>query len=229
MSQVVHKSHNVSILLYHFVYPTKYRRSIISETIERELIKIYQEVEEAYEIDFLEIGADRDHIHFLIQSVSDYRPAKIIRTVKSITTRELRSRITSLTKIFFDQVVSLSRPLVVIRPKTGYSPEGVVEMGEKKHVLSQNRNFQQHLRENSHCFCVCFTTYCIGVTVCIMNADTAVGLSHEVVVIVFYLKVVDRIPVASVVSKENAGLVELQIVRDLSASPVYLSIHGISK
>ncbi|MBI4848456.1 MAG: IS200/IS605 family transposase, partial [Nitrospirae bacterium] len=28
MSIYIHKSHNVSVLLYHFVFPTKYRRMV---------------------------------------------------------------------------------------------------------------------------------------------------------------------------------------------------------
>lgn len=40
-------------------------------------------------IDFLEIGTDHDHIHFLVQSVPTYSPTKIVRTIKSLTVREL--------------------------------------------------------------------------------------------------------------------------------------------
>ena len=36
---------------------------------------------------FLEIGTDRDHVHFLVQSVPTYSPTKIITTIKSITAR----------------------------------------------------------------------------------------------------------------------------------------------
>lgn len=38
---------------------------------------------------FLEIGADQDHVHFLIQSVPVYQPTRIVRIVKSITAREM--------------------------------------------------------------------------------------------------------------------------------------------
>ncbi|MDR1893856.1 MAG: IS200/IS605 family transposase, partial [Spirochaetales bacterium] len=31
MSEYIHKSHNVSVLLYHIVCPAKYRRVVISE------------------------------------------------------------------------------------------------------------------------------------------------------------------------------------------------------
>ena len=45
-----------------------------------------------YEITFLEIGTDQDHVHFLLQSVPSYSPTKIVRTIKSITAREIFRR-----------------------------------------------------------------------------------------------------------------------------------------
>jgi REP element-mobilizing transposase RayT len=49
-----------------------------------------------YEIKFIAIGADRDHVHFLIQSVPMYSPAQIARTAKSISGRELFARMPTL-------------------------------------------------------------------------------------------------------------------------------------
>jgi REP element-mobilizing transposase RayT len=45
-----------------------------------------------YEIEFLEIGSEGDHVHFLVQSVPTYSPTQIIRTLKSITAREVFAR-----------------------------------------------------------------------------------------------------------------------------------------
>ena len=47
------------------------------------------QIEERYEIHFLEIGLDRNHVHFLIQSVPMNAPKKIIGAVKSITAKEI--------------------------------------------------------------------------------------------------------------------------------------------
>ena len=40
-------------------------------------------------MNFIEIGTDADHVHFLIQSVPLGSPTKIIQTVKSITAKEI--------------------------------------------------------------------------------------------------------------------------------------------
>ena len=90
ISTYVALSHNVSNLVYHFVCPAKYRRSIFSVEVEEHLKNICQEIELRYDyIRFLEIGADKNHVHFLIQSTPNYSPSQIIKIVKSITARQI--------------------------------------------------------------------------------------------------------------------------------------------
>jgi putative transposase len=89
VSRFIHKSHNVSVLLYHIVCPAKYRRAILTFEVDQKLKEIYLEISRRYEITFLEIGTDKDHVHFLVQSVPMYSPKKIVQTIKSITAREI--------------------------------------------------------------------------------------------------------------------------------------------
>ena len=89
MSQYVHKPHNVSVLLYHIVCPAKYRRSVFSARVEEKLKEVCAEIQKRYEITFVEIGSDQDHVHFLVQSVPMYSPKKIVQIIKSITAREI--------------------------------------------------------------------------------------------------------------------------------------------
>lgn len=70
------KSYNKNLLLYHFVCPAKYRGKIFTDEVELTLRNICEE-----------IGCDKDHVHFLLQSVLTYSPTKIITTVKNITSR----------------------------------------------------------------------------------------------------------------------------------------------
>ncbi|WP_240628297.1 IS200/IS605 family transposase [Tenacibaculum singaporense] len=49
-------------------------------------------IEDRYEIQFIEIESDKNHVHFLLQSVPTYSPSKIARTIKSITDREIFSQ-----------------------------------------------------------------------------------------------------------------------------------------
>ena len=79
----------MSVLLYHYVCPAKYRRVVFSDTVDETLKAVCLEISKRYEIEFIEIGTDKDHVHFLIQSVPTNSPTKIIQTVKSITAREV--------------------------------------------------------------------------------------------------------------------------------------------
>ena len=89
MSDYIHKRDNVSVLLYHFVCPAKYRRVVFSSNVDKTLKEVCLEISKRYDITFIEIGTDLDHVHFLIQSVPMESPTKIIRTVKSITAKEI--------------------------------------------------------------------------------------------------------------------------------------------
>ena len=51
--------------------------------------EICYEISERYEIQFIEIGYESDHVHFLVQIVPSMSVTKLVRTVKSITAREL--------------------------------------------------------------------------------------------------------------------------------------------
>ena len=83
-SRYVHKRHNVSVLMYHVVCAAKYRRVVMSEQVDEVLRQACLEIEKRWEIRFLEIGLDRDHAHFLIQSVPTYSATRTVTTVKSM-------------------------------------------------------------------------------------------------------------------------------------------------
>ena len=89
MSELIRKKHNVSVLLYHLVCPTKYRKAVLTPDVDEKLKEICEEISLRYEIEFLEIGTDSDHVHFFVQSVPTYSPTKIVRTIKSITAKEI--------------------------------------------------------------------------------------------------------------------------------------------
>ena len=88
-SKYIHKSHNVSVLLYHFVCPAKYRRAVFDDAVDMTVKDVCLEISKRYQIHFLEIGTDKDHVHFLVQSVPTYSATKIITIIKSFTAREV--------------------------------------------------------------------------------------------------------------------------------------------
>ena len=89
MSTYIHKSHNVTVLLYHLVFPAKYRRVVFDDQVDQVLQGVCLEIEKRYQIKFLEIGTDKDHVHFLVQSVPTYSVTKLVTIIKSMTAREI--------------------------------------------------------------------------------------------------------------------------------------------
>ena len=92
MSEYIHKSHNVTVLIYHLVLPAKYRRVVIDSHVDEVLKDVCLDIEKRYQVKFLEIGTDRDHVHFLVQSVPTYSVTKVVTLIKSLTAREIFKR-----------------------------------------------------------------------------------------------------------------------------------------
>jgi len=89
MDKHIYKRHNKTLLLYHLVFPVKYRKKIIEDSMSSFIKEICLEIGEKYEIEFIEIGTDEDHVHFLIQSVPSLSVDNIVRIIKSITAKQV--------------------------------------------------------------------------------------------------------------------------------------------
>ena len=77
------------MLLYHLVFPGKYRRAVFDEAVDGVLQDVCLDLERRYQLKFMEIGTDKDHVHFLVQSVPAYSVTKLVTLIKSITAREV--------------------------------------------------------------------------------------------------------------------------------------------
>ena len=89
MAKHIRRSHNTNLLLYHLVCPAKRRKKVFTTEVEKELKKVCEQIGECYEMIFVEIGCDEDHVHFLIQTIPLHSPTNIAKKVKSITAREI--------------------------------------------------------------------------------------------------------------------------------------------
>ena len=89
MEDHILKSHNKTLLLYHLVFPVKYRREIFTESVSESLKRICLAISARYEIHFVEIGMEENHVHFLVQGVPSMSVTQIVMTIKSITARRI--------------------------------------------------------------------------------------------------------------------------------------------
>ncbi|RLA82708.1 MAG: IS200/IS605 family transposase [Epsilonproteobacteria bacterium] len=101
MSEHIFKSCNKTLLLYHLVFPSKYRRNVFTKDVEKTLIEICVDIGIRYEINFIEIGNDEDHIHFLIQGIPSMPVSRIVQIIKSITAREVFSKHKEIKKLLW--------------------------------------------------------------------------------------------------------------------------------
>lgn len=89
MTHHIHKSHNISLLLYHLVFPTKFRRVVLDDKVDQQLKQICLGIGSRYEIQFVEIGTDHDHVHFLIQYIPSRSITQLVTIIKSITAKRI--------------------------------------------------------------------------------------------------------------------------------------------
>ena len=82
----------MTVLLYHLVFPAKYRRAVFDAQVDSILKDVCLEIEKRHQVKFLEIGTDNDHVHFLVQSVPTYSVTKVVTVIKSLTAREIFKR-----------------------------------------------------------------------------------------------------------------------------------------
>jgi len=74
------------------VFPVKYRKGVINQELGETIKEIGIEISERYEINIVEIGADEDHVHYMVQSVPNKSVTGIVTAIKSITAREMFRR-----------------------------------------------------------------------------------------------------------------------------------------
>ena len=83
---------------YHIVFPVKYRKSLLHPEITTEIKALAKEIGERYEIEFEQIGCDKNHIHILCSFHPKYSIGEVVRKFKSITARELFKKFPELKK-----------------------------------------------------------------------------------------------------------------------------------
>ena len=83
------------------MFPAKYRKKVFSKGVELSLKDVCIGISERYEINFIEIGVDEDHVHFLVQSVPVLSITKIVTTIKSILAKELFERHKEIKKLLW--------------------------------------------------------------------------------------------------------------------------------
>ena len=143
MSDHIIRSHNKSLLQYHLVCPTKYRRKVFTTEVEKTLVEVCDGISKRYEIGFIEIGTDEDHVHFLVQSVPVLSPQRIVELIKSITGKEVFAKHAEVKKILWGGHFWTSG--YYINTVGQYGNEEVIRNYVEKQGMKYQKVFRQQL------------------------------------------------------------------------------------
>ncbi len=126
--------------------PAKYRRKVFSGEVSLSLREVCIGIGERFEIHFVEIGIDEDHVHFLVQSVPVMQPKNIVQIIKSITGREIFKRHPEVKKHLWGGNLWTSG--YYVNTVGQYGNEEVI----KKYVKGQGREYRQIYRAQLNLF-----------------------------------------------------------------------------
>ena len=83
---------------YHIVFPVKYRKALLSDSVATEIKEISKRLAERYELYIEQIGCDQDHIHLLTSFHPKYSIGQVVRLFKSITAKQVFLKFPELKK-----------------------------------------------------------------------------------------------------------------------------------
>lgn len=77
---------------YHIVFPVKYRKALLDESVIKIIEETSEAIEQRYEIEMEAMGMDEDHIHLLCGGHPKLSIGRIVQVFKSLTAREIFKR-----------------------------------------------------------------------------------------------------------------------------------------
>ena len=76
----------------HLVFVTKYRRSVFTQEVMRELKLIFASVCKDFEAALVEVDGEQDHVHLLVNYPPKTSVSKLVNSLKGVSSRLLRNK-----------------------------------------------------------------------------------------------------------------------------------------
>lgn len=80
----------LSLIRYHFVFCTRYRRKVLEGAVETRFVDILQDICNRLNIKIVAIEVMDDHVHLVLNCLPDISPAEIMSKIKGVTSKKLR-------------------------------------------------------------------------------------------------------------------------------------------
>ena len=95
-----HTNTTVSLINYHFVFCTRYRRKIfLIQKVEERFKELIDEKCKELNIKIIAIECDKDHVHIFLNCIPTQSPADIMQYIKGYTSKILRKEFEQLAKM----------------------------------------------------------------------------------------------------------------------------------
>ena len=94
-------SHSRFDIKYHFVWVTKYRKSILTGSVGARLRDVVREICRTNEIEILQGAVSPDHVHVLLSCPPNLSPSKIMQYIKGKSSRKLLMEFKHLQKQYW--------------------------------------------------------------------------------------------------------------------------------
>ncbi len=123
--------HSVYNLKYHLVVITKYRHKCISNEILDDLKKIFKKIIEGKNGGVIEFNGEPDHVHLLFETPPQVELAKLVNSLKTVSSRLIRKKHSKYLKKYYLEPVFWSRSYCILT--TGGATTEIIE----KYIHSQ--------------------------------------------------------------------------------------------
>jgi putative transposase len=93
MRELRRAAHTVYSLHYHFVFTTKYRKSVLVGEIGQTVRDLIREICRSEDIEILEGHVRPDHVHLLLSAPPHLSPSRVMQAIKGKTSHHLLQEI----------------------------------------------------------------------------------------------------------------------------------------
>lgn len=150
------KSHSVYLLTYHIVFVTKYRRPVISDEIGYFMKEHAAYLCGRFGGELISAETDEDHIHLLVSMPPDVAPSRLVTTLKTQLSKEVRSEYTAHVRKylwgdapFWSSSYFIASTGTAVMEKVKEYIEGQRTEEHKRKYVKSGRYAKKRLRKNS--------------------------------------------------------------------------------
>ena len=150
------KSHSVYLLTYHIVFVTKYRRPVISDEIGYFIKEHAAYLCGRFGGELISAETVEDHIHLLVSMPPDVAPSRLVTTLKTQLSKEVRSEYTEHVRKylwgdapFWSSNYFIASTGTTVMEKVKEYIEGQRTEEHKRKYVKSGRYAKKRLRKNS--------------------------------------------------------------------------------